>query len=118
MSWLKADLGPQEPYVAESYAILVGVEPVDQPALPPRVARWPLDTPLAVFGKPVGNARAPRCGTVRGADAATLRPPLTSANQLTRWVDKDAASGPGTVMQVRPLIPGEDVCRELFGLVD
>jgi len=118
MSWLAADLGPQVPYVAGSYAILVGVEPVEEPSLPPQVVVWPLDTPLAAFGKPVGNAPVPRCGTVRDADAATLRPALASANQLTRWVGKDAAPGVGTAIQVRPMIPGEDVCQELFGLVD
>jgi hypothetical protein len=79
---------------------------------------WPLATPLAAFGKPIGNAPVPRCGMVRDADSATLRSALASANQLTRWVDRDAAPGVGTAIQVRPMIPGEDVCHELFGLVD
>jgi hypothetical protein len=118
LGWLEADLGPQGAYVADSYAILVGIEPAEEPPLQPKVATWPLATPLAAFGKPIGNAATPRCGTVRGADAATLRPALAAANELTRWVDKDAAAGAGTAIQVRPMVPGEDVCRELFGLSD
>lgn len=118
MTWLEADLGPQTPYVADSYAILVDVEAVEDPQLPPGVVTWPLDTPLATFGKSVGNAAAPRCGMVGGADAATLRPALASANMLTHWVDKDAAPAAATAIQVRPMLPGEDVCRELFGLPD
>jgi len=118
MTWLEADLGPEAPYVAGAYAILVGVEPVEEPSLPPQVVTWPLETSLAAFGKPVGNAPAPSCGTVRGSDAATLRPTLASANQLTRWVDKGAAPVPGTSIQVRPMVPGEDICRELFDISD
>ena len=118
LTWLGADLGPEAPYVAEAYALLVGVEPVEEPALSPKVVTWPLDTPLASFGTPVGNEPAPRCGTVRGADAVTLRPSLEAANQLTRWVDKGAAAGSGTSLQVRPMVPGEDVCQELFGISD
>jgi len=118
MSWLEAELGAQAPYVADSYAILVGVEPVEEPSLPPQVVTWPRETPLASFGKPVGNVAAPRCGTVRGSDAAILRPTLASANQLTRWLDKGSAPGAGTSIQVRPMVPGEDVCLELFGISD
>jgi hypothetical protein len=118
MSWLEADLGPEAPYVAEAYALLVGAEPVEDPSLPPKVMTWPLDTPLASFGTPVGSEPAPRCGTVRGADATTLRPSLEAANELTRWVDKGAAASSGTVIQVRPMVPGEDVCQELFGISD
>ena len=68
------------------------------------------------MGKPIGSEPAPRCGTVRGADAATLRPSLEAANQLTRWVDKDADRADATAIQVRPMVPGEDVCLEVFGL--
>ena len=57
-----------------------------------------------------------RCGTVRGPDAATLRPSLEGANQLTRWVDKDGDRADATAIQVRPMVPGEDVCLEIFGL--
>ena len=59
----------------------------------------------------------PRCGTARGEDATTLRPVLEMANQLTPWVDKGAeTSSNGTPIQVRPMVPGEDVCLEVFGL--
>ena len=116
MTWLAGDLGQEAPYVADSYALLVGVEPVDDPAIRPAVAIWPLEQPIATLGKPVGSAPTPRCGTVRGADAATLRPSLESANQLTRWVDEGADRADATPLQVRPMVPGEDVCLEVFGL--
>jgi hypothetical protein len=117
LSWLNADLGQEAPYVADSYAVLTGVEPARQPSLHEPVAVWPLGQPLATFGKPIGSASTPRCGTARGADATTLRPALETANQLTPWVDKgvDTPSN-GTPIQVRPMVPGEDVCFEVFGI--
>lgn len=117
LTWLAGDLGPEAPYVADAYAVLAGVELAEQPSLPEPVAVWPLEQPLATFGKPVGSAAAPRCGAARGADAATLRPALESANQLTRWIDKGAAApSDGILIQVRPMMPGEDICLEVFGL--
>ena len=116
LTWLAGDLGAEAPYVADSYALLIGVEPADGPGIGPSVAIWPLEQPIATLGKPVGSAPAPRCGTVRGADAATLRPSLESANQLTRWVDEAADRADATPLQVRPMVPGEDVCLEVFGL--
>ena len=119
LTWLGGDLGHEAPYVADAYAVLAGVEPAEQPSLHEPVAVWPLEQPLATFGAPVGSAATPRCGTARGADAATLRPALESANQLTPWVDKggDTPSN-GIVIQVRPMVPGEDVCLELFGVAE
>lgn len=117
LTWLGSDLGQEAPYVADAYAILVGIQPVDDPAIRPGLAIWPLDDqPIATLGKPVGSDSAPRCGTVRGADAATLRPSLESANQITRWVDEGADRANATAIQVRPMVPGEDVCLELFGI--
>jgi hypothetical protein len=117
MSWLAGDLGKEAPYVADAYAVLAGIQPVDDPAIRPGVAIWPLDDqPIKTFGTPVGADPDPRCGTVRGADAATLRPSLESANQLTRWVDKDGDRADAKAIEVRPMVPGEDVCLEVFGL--
>jgi hypothetical protein len=117
LSWLAGDLGQDAPYVADAYAVLAGVEPAQQPSLHEPVAVWPLDQPLATFGKPMGSAAMPRCGTARGADAKTLRRAFEMANQLTRWVDKTAAApSNGTPIQVRPMVPGEDVCLEVFGI--
>jgi hypothetical protein len=117
LGWLAADLGQEAAYVPDAYAVLSGVEPEQHPDLHQPVATWPLDKPLATFGTPIGSAPTPRCGTARDADAATLRPALEMANQLTPWVDKGAtAPSEGTLIQVRPMVPGEDVCRELFGI--
>lgn len=115
LSWLEGNLGPEAPYVATSYAILVGVEPADEPGMGPQVATWPLATPLEAFGDPVGNDATPRCGTVMENDAVTLGPALAAANELTRWVDAGAEPETGIVIQVRPMLPGEDICRDLFG---
>ena len=112
-----SDLGQEAPYVADAYAVLAGAEPAQRPSLHEPVAVWPLEEPLVTFGKPIGSASMPRCGTARGADAATLRPALEMANQLTRWVDKGAdAPSNGTPIQVRPMVPGEDICLEVFGV--
>jgi len=117
LSWLTGELGPEAPYVAEAYAVLAGVEPAEQPSFHEPVAVWPLEEPLATFGKPIGSASMPRCGTARGEDAMTLTPVLEMANQLTPWVDRGAdAPSTGTPIQVRPMVPGEDVCLEVFGL--
>jgi hypothetical protein len=116
LSWLGGDLGPEAPYVADAYAVLTGVEPVDDPAIRPGLAVWPLEGSLATFGKPIGSDPEPRCGTVLGADAGALRPSFESANQLTRWIDEGGDPADATALLVRPMVPGEDVCRELFGL--
>jgi hypothetical protein len=111
-SWLATELGPEGPYVPPAYSLLVGPAPQPDPALAQAPADWPLDQPLATFGGPVANGSA-RCGTASGADADTLRPALAAANQLTPWVqDTDTSATVG--LTVRPLVPGEDACRETF----
>lgn len=115
LTWLGSELGQESPYVAPAYALLIGVEPPGDPAIKPGIVAWPLATPLATLGKPVGNEPAPRCASVRGADASTLAPAFAGANQLTRWSDQGGVDQ-GTAIQVRPMVPGEDVCQELFGV--
>lgn len=112
-SWLGDELGPEGQYVPGAYAILVGPAPEPEPGLPQAPADWPLEQPLATFGGPVANGTA-RCGTVSGADADTLRPVTQAANQLTPWVE-DPATSATFGLTVRPMVPGEDVCRETFG---
>jgi hypothetical protein len=112
-SWLAAELGPQAPFVADAFALLVGPAPAPDSAVGAQVADWPLDTPLATFGGPVAGG-AYRCGIVRGADADTLRPALEGANQLTQWV-QDEATSVTFGLAVRPVIAGEDACVETFG---
>ncbi|OGO58743.1 MAG: hypothetical protein A2V85_15150 [Chloroflexi bacterium RBG_16_72_14] len=112
-SWLGAELGPEAAYVPAAYAILVGAPPMPEPGLPQAPADWPLELPLATFGGPVANGTA-RCGTVSGADADVLRPALQAANQLTFWT-QDPETSAAFGLTVRPMVPGEDVCREIFG---
>ena len=77
-------------------------------------ADWPLDQPLATFGAPVANGTM-RCGTIRGADADTLRPALDAANALTPWV-QDPATSATFGLTVRSLVGDEDACHEVFGV--
>ena len=110
--WLRAELGPEVAFVPPAYALLVRPAPEGMPDLPQAPAVWPLATPLATFGVPVANGTA-RCGTVGGAEARTLRPALETANTLTPWIQSpDGAARFG--ITVRPLVPGEDACVEVF----
>ncbi len=111
--WLGAELGPETPYVADAYAVLVGPAPDPDPALGAQLQAWPLDQPLATFGGPVANGTQ-RCGIVDGEDAATLRPALETATQLTQWVEDETTSATFG-LTVRPIIAGEDPCTEVFG---
>jgi hypothetical protein len=110
---LGAELGPESPYTPPAYSILVGPAPVPEAGITPSIMDWPLDMPLATFGGPVANGTA-RCGNVSGADADTLRPALEQANQLTQWV-QDPETSATFGLTVRPLVPGEDQCRAIFG---
>jgi hypothetical protein len=113
-SWLEPELGPEAMWTPSRYALLVGPAPAPEAGIAPSIADWPLDTALATFGAPIGPSGY-RCGTVDGADADALRPALAGANQLTQWT-QDPATSAAFGLQIRPLVPGEDVCRELFGL--
>jgi hypothetical protein len=107
-------LGPDVEYHPEGYALLVGTPPPDDSGIEPHVVDWVLDTPLAEIGEPIGADPFPTCGIVRGEDAATLKAAFSRANQLTMWVD-DSVSQPVS-MTVRPLLPGDDPCGNLFGI--
>ena len=52
---LGTELGPESPYVPPAYSILVGPAPVPETGMTAQIMDWPLDTPLATFGKPVAN---------------------------------------------------------------
>lgn len=111
--WLGPELGAEAPYVATSYALLVGPAPMQDPGLPQAPKDWPLDVQIGSFGSPVANGNA-RCGTVSGSAADTLRPALAAANALTQWV-QDPSLSATFGLTVRPMVPGEDVCSEIFG---
>ncbi len=110
---LPAEVGPESPYAPTAYAILVGPPPDPQDGLTSPIADWPLETPLATFGGPVANGTY-RCGLVDGEDAVTLRPALEQANQLTQWV-QDPETSATFGLTVRPIVAGENPCREIFG---
>lgn len=108
--WLSADLGPEAPFVADSYAVLIG--PVPDGGGDSDTQIWPLDAPLATFGSPVVNGTL-RCGIVGGADADRLRPALEAANRLTGWAQDESSSATFGLV-VRPTVASENPCAETF----
>ena len=113
------ELGSEFGYRPDGFALLIGVEHADGGAgIEPRVRQWPLSTPLADLGRPIGDRLVPRCATIEGDDAATLATEFEASDQLTRWVDPGGAAADAQSIAVRPLMPGEDVCGELFGITE
>jgi hypothetical protein len=115
-SLVGGELGQETAYHPAGFALLIGVERPDDGGLGRQIATWPIDTPLADIGRPVGNTLLPRCGTVTGEDAATLETAFAAANQLTMWVDEGGDPADAVSIAVRPVLPGEDPCQELFGI--
>lgn len=103
-AWLGSELGPSVSYAPSSLAVLV-TPPVESGGGPlaPSEKPWPLATPFASFGSPMGSADY-RCAVVSGADLAMLLPAVEAGNQLTRFVDAKAVK---KSLQVRALMPGE-----------
>lgn len=112
-SWLAEELGPEAPFAADAYAVLVGPPPDPDASLGAQLQEWPLQEPIATFGGPVANGTY-RCGIVAGDDADTLRPALEAANQLTQWVEDETTSATFG-LTVRPIVAGENPCAETFG---
>jgi hypothetical protein len=112
-SWLGDRVGAEEPYVAESYALLVGPPPPPEASIPTPVIDWPLDASPGTFGRPVANDTR-RCGSVTGSDATTLRPSLEQATQASPW-SQDPTTSATLGIVARPFVPGEDPCAEWFG---
>jgi hypothetical protein len=101
-------VGDDTPY--EPKALRLIISPVDPSAepnpVPPTTRDWPLATGLAGFGAALKDAPNVRCGTVEGADFATLYPLAKESNELTRW----ASGGVEYTVRFRPLLPGESGC--------
>lgn len=108
--WLAAELGPEAPWRPAGYAVLAG-PPAGQLGGP--FGDWPLAVPLATGGADVGGGW--RCLTVAGGDADVLRAALAAATEATGWL-QDPASSTLWTLRVRPLLPGEDACRDVFGV--
>jgi hypothetical protein len=111
---LPGELGPEQPYTPDGYALLVGPAPVPPQDMKANLQDWPLATPLATYGKPVENGTL-RCGTSFGDDAAALGHAFETANQLSQWVQDPGASATFG-LTVRPIVMGEDPCAEAFGI--
>jgi hypothetical protein len=110
---LPGELGPEQPWTPDGYAILVGPPPQPQDGLAGNIADWPLDEPIAQFGTEVADGY--RCGVALGEDAAVLAPALGAANQLTQWT-QDPATSATFGLTVRSIAAGEDPCVDAFGV--
>jgi len=98
-------------YSPTAYRLIVRDEPAGTGATGSQqpVLAWPLKTPLATFGEPIAAGMADtRCGTVEGADAATLTPLLEKANTETHW----SSGGKTYYLMVRSLLPDESGCTD------
>jgi hypothetical protein len=102
-AWLGLELGSSTVYVPSSLAVLVGPPAEAQGGIVPNEKPWPLTTPFASFGSPMGSADS-RCAVVSGAEVAQLLPAVEAGNQLTRFVDSQAMK---RSLQVRVVLPGE-----------
>lgn len=77
------------------------------PSLTQTPIEWPLTPGLETFGESAENTPGGmRCGTVVGAEAATLLPLAEQANQLTPWTSGGTQYG----LSFRPLLPDESGC--------
>ena len=112
-AWLGDAVGPEAPFVADAYALLVGPPPAPEASVPTPVIDWPLDAPLGTFGRPVANDTR-RCGDAIGDDATTMRPSLEQATQASPW-SQDPTTSATVGVVARPFVPGEDPCAETFG---
>jgi hypothetical protein len=110
--WLESELGPEQPYVPTSYAVIVGPPPEPWEGATPVV--WPVaDPPLGAFGAPVRGEPGTRCGIAAGDLAAALREPFAGATELTQFVATATASATHG-LTVRALLPGdEDPCAPI-----
>jgi hypothetical protein len=100
--WLGAEVGQSAPYDPDRLAVLVTPPAEETSGIAPGKVDWPLATPFASFGSPLGASY--RCGIVSGADLARLLPVVKQSNQLTRFVD---SAGVSRSLQVRAVLPGE-----------
>ncbi len=101
--WLGAEIGQQTSYDPERLAGLTSEPVAASSGITPNEVPWPLETPFASFGTPMGSVTQ-RCAVVSGTDLATLLPVVRDANQLTRFVDSD---GVKRSLIVRVLVPDE-----------
>lgn len=102
-----ADSGwqPYQPEALRLYVRDVTAQPIDEPGMPPTVARpWPVDDDPATFGEPVEWMPGGTCAVVDGEAAATWLEELAQADQLTRWT----LGGATYSILPRPLLPHEE----------
>ena len=112
-SWIGPELGNPSTWDPPAYAVLIGVAPTPDPMLTQPPVDWPLASSIALLGVQVANGAA-RCTTISGADAVALRAALGKANMLSQWV-QDPTTSATFGLKVRPMVAGEDTCRETFG---
>jgi hypothetical protein len=110
--WLGPELGPEQPHVPASYAVIVGPPPEPWAGATPVV--WPAADPsMGAFGAPVRGEPGTRCGIAIGDLAVALDRTFAQATVLTPFVATASASSTRG-LTVRALLPGdEDPCAPI-----
>jgi hypothetical protein len=105
--WLPAgSLSKEESFDLDELRIFAGpYQGAEEEGLEQEPVDWPLDEPLATFGREVPD-RDVRCGTISGNDLDRLLPLLQQANELTPWM----SDGSQYRLILRPLLPDESGC--------
>lgn len=105
-SWLpEGSVGSETQYEASALRVYVTSQVTSDEDLPQAPVDWPLDTPLASFGEPVGQIGY-ACGTLDGDAAQTLLDAAAQTNTLTPWLD----AGEDYQLVIRPMLPDEQSC--------
>ncbi len=110
--WLGPELGPEQPHVPASYAVIIGPPPEPWEGVTPVV--WPVRILPCAFGAPVRGEPGTRCGIAAGDLGRRSR-------TLRRGDAADPVRGYGNGQRhprltVRALLPGdEDPCALIVG---
>jgi hypothetical protein len=106
------ELTAEQAYEPHAVRLFISDQPpyVDESNPEQDAIEWPLETPLAEIGQPIGenNPLGLDCALIEGADLDTLLPLLEKANPLTPWTSE----GKTYSLFVRPLLPDEAGCPE------
>ena len=108
------ELGAEAEYHPEAYALLIGVTPPDdaghRAASRGLGARHVARVEMGAAGR--ARANATLRFRLEGRTQPRSRRRSRRSNQLTMWVD-DSVDAPVSI-SVRPLLPGDDPCSDLF----
>jgi hypothetical protein len=112
----RRQLGADAPYSPEGFALLIRRHATRRRWLAPQVLPWPLAAPLSETGTPIGDAPCRVARRSNGEDAATLEGGVCGGQSVDRSGSMRVAIRRCVSIAVRPLLPGDDPCMDLFGV--